>query len=37
MEQAQGQALTLKADRVTVPIRAYEILAVRVDYPDKSN
>ena len=37
MEHAEGQALELKADRITVPIRAYEILAVRVDYPDKAH
>jgi alpha-mannosidase len=37
MEKAEGKALTLNADRITVPIRAYEILAVRVDYPDPSH
>jgi alpha-mannosidase len=36
LEQAAGQALTLEADRITVPIRAYEILALRVDYPEKT-
>jgi len=32
MEEAEGAALTIKEDRVTVPIRPFEILAVRVDY-----
>ena len=37
IEKADGQALTLNADRVTVPIRPYEILAIRVSYPDKAH
>ena len=36
LEQSDGQPLTINADHVTVPIRAYEILVLRVDYPDKT-
>ncbi|MGC2638468.1 MAG: glycoside hydrolase family 38 C-terminal domain-containing protein [Acidobacteriaceae bacterium] len=35
MEQPQGAALPLAADRVTIPVHPYEIVAVRVDYPEK--
>lgn len=33
MEQPQGSPLQIEGDHVTVPIHPYEILAVRVDYP----
>jgi alpha-mannosidase len=36
LEQTDGQPITLNADSISVPIRAYEILAVRADYPDKA-
>jgi alpha-mannosidase len=36
MEEAEGAALTVKEDRVTVPVRPFEILAVRVDYAGKA-
>jgi alpha-mannosidase len=32
LEQPQGGSLAVSGDRVTVPIRAYEILSLRVDY-----
>jgi alpha-mannosidase len=32
MEQPQGAALTIAGDRVTVPVRPFEIVAVRVNY-----
>jgi alpha-mannosidase len=35
LEQPQGSALPLHGDKVTVPIHAYEILSIRVDYPAK--
>lgn len=35
LEQPEGAALTVNADRITVPIRPYEIKAVRVNYPEK--
>jgi alpha-mannosidase len=35
LEQPEGPGLTLKADRVSAPIHPYEILALRVDYPEK--
>ena len=35
MEQPQGDALPLADNRVTVPVHPYEIVAVRVDYPEK--
>lgn len=34
MEKPQGDALTVSAGVVKVPIHPYEILTVRVDYPD---
>ena len=34
MEQAQGSALSLAGDHVTVPVHPSEIVAVRVDYPE---
>jgi alpha-mannosidase len=33
MENPQGSPLSVTADKVTVPIHPYEILALRVDYP----
>jgi len=33
MEQPQGAPLQIEGDHLTVPIHPYEILAVRVDYP----
>ena len=33
MEQPQGSPLTVTGGHVTIPIKPYEILAVRVDYP----
>jgi alpha-mannosidase len=33
LEQPVGDPLAIKADRVAVPIRPYEILAIRADYP----
>ncbi|WP_158747928.1 glycoside hydrolase family 38 C-terminal domain-containing protein, partial [Acidobacterium sp. S8] len=33
LEQPQGSPLTITGGHVTVPIKPYEILAVRVDYP----
>jgi len=35
MEKPQGEALPITGDRVTVPVHPYEIVAVRVDYPEK--
>jgi len=35
LEQPQGPALQLHSDKVTIPIHAYEILSIRVDYPTK--
>ncbi|HEV2277444.1 MAG TPA: glycoside hydrolase family 38 C-terminal domain-containing protein [Acidobacteriaceae bacterium] len=35
LEKPQGGALPVSGDRVTVPVRPYEIVAVRVDYPEK--
>ena len=32
MEQPLGQPLTVSGDKITVPVRPYEIVAVRVDY-----
>ena len=34
MEQPQGDPLPVTGDRVTIPVHPYEIVAVRVDYPD---
>ncbi|HEX4039562.1 MAG TPA: glycoside hydrolase family 38 C-terminal domain-containing protein [Acidobacteriaceae bacterium] len=34
MEQPQGAALPVTDNRVTVPFKPYEIVAVRVDYPE---
>jgi alpha-mannosidase len=34
MEKAEGAGLMLKADHVSVPIHPFEIVAVRVDYPE---
>jgi alpha-mannosidase len=36
MEQPVGSALSVAGDKVTVPVRPYEIVAVRVDYPHKN-
>lgn len=33
LEQAEGPALEMKKDSVTVPVHPFEILTVRVDYP----
>ena len=35
LEHPVGGALPLSGDRVTVPVHPYEIVAVRVDYPEK--
>jgi alpha-mannosidase len=35
MEKPEGAAASLTGERVSVPVRPYEIVAVRVDYPDK--
>src|SRR5579883_3358373 len=35
LEQPVGGALTVENGRITLPIHPYEILAVRVDYPQK--
>lgn len=35
LEKPQGGALQVNGDRLTVPVRPYEIVAVRVDYPEK--
>jgi alpha-mannosidase len=35
LEQPQGPALQLHSDKVTIPIHAYEILSIQVDYPAK--
>ncbi|HET7348100.1 MAG TPA: glycoside hydrolase family 38 C-terminal domain-containing protein, partial [Acidobacteriaceae bacterium] len=35
LEKPQGAALQVTGDRVTVPVHPYEIVAVRVDYPEK--
>ena len=37
MEQPQGGPLPLSGDRVTIPVRPYEIVAVRVDYPESAS
>jgi len=37
MEQPEGSALSVTGDRITVPYRPYEIVAVRVDYPEKES
>jgi alpha-mannosidase len=37
MEKAQGEALPLDGDHVTVHFRPYEIVAVRVDYPEATH
>jgi alpha-mannosidase len=34
METPEGGALTVAGDVVKVPIHPYEILTIRVDYPD---
>jgi alpha-mannosidase len=34
MEKPEGAAIPIQLDSVTVPIHPYEILTVRVDYPD---
>jgi alpha-mannosidase len=36
MEQPQGDPLPLAGDRVTIPVHPYEIVAVRVDYPEST-
>jgi alpha-mannosidase len=33
METAEGSPLTVEGDVVKVPIHPYEILTIRVDYP----
>lgn len=35
MEKPEGATLPVAGDRVTVPVHPYEIVAVRVDYPEK--
>jgi alpha-mannosidase len=35
MEKPEGTVLKIAGDTVTAPIRPYEILTVRVDYPSK--
>jgi alpha-mannosidase len=35
LEQPQGSPLTITGDRLTVPIRPFEILTLRVDYAGK--
>jgi alpha-mannosidase len=37
METPQGRPLGVAADRVAVPFRPYEIIAVRVDYPENGD
>ena len=37
MEQPLGQPLTVSGDKITVPVRPYEIVAVRVDYSPSSS
>lgn len=34
LEKPEGAALPIAGDRVTVPVHPYEIVAVRVDYPE---
>jgi alpha-mannosidase len=36
LEQPMGDPLAVKGDRVTFPIRPYEIVAIRADYPKSS-
>ena len=36
METPEGQPLTVEGDSVKAPIKPYEILTVRVDYPDEA-
>ncbi len=36
MEKPEGGSLPLNGDQVTVPVHPYEIVAVRVDYPESS-
>ena len=36
MEKPDGGSLTINGDRVTVSVRPYEIVSVRVDYPKPS-
>lgn len=36
MEKAQGRALPMQGDHVTVHFRPYEIVAVQVDYPESA-
>jgi alpha-mannosidase len=33
MEKPEGSTLSVTANKVTVPVHPYEIVAVRVDYP----
>jgi alpha-mannosidase len=35
LEKPEGATLPVTADRVTIPVHPYEIVAVRVDYPEK--
>jgi alpha-mannosidase len=37
MEKPEGEALPLEGDHVTVHFRPYEIVAVRVDYPEAAH
>jgi alpha-mannosidase len=37
LEQPQGSPLTISGNQLTVPIRAFEILSLRVDYPHEPN
>jgi len=32
LEQPQGSALTVSGDKVSVPVKPFEIVAVKVDY-----
>jgi alpha-mannosidase len=36
MEKSTGSPLALSGDKVTAHITPYEILSIRVDYPEKS-
>jgi alpha-mannosidase len=36
LEQPQGSPLTVSSDKVSVPVKPYEIVAVRVDYSPPS-
>ncbi len=36
MEQPEGSPLTITGNKVTIPIKPYEILAIRADYPHET-